>query len=124
MLENADSEQTPVEYSLLCYDYLSNPKQIQKEAARLTRNPETGKMQLEKLDEELFKQATENIDEEIESVKNQVIDEKFINWYCETFFDKDPDSQELAERTRQDLLAYASREPKITIYEALAEKNK
>ncbi|MBR2831111.1 zeta toxin family protein [Candidatus Saccharibacteria bacterium] len=125
-LIEAGEDGIDVDYKLYCYDYEDDPKVIQKEAARIEKNPDTGVPEIKILDEKLFEQATDpaRIDQEISEVEQIVIDQKFVDWYCDTFFNKDPESQRLADKVRASLAEYVAREPKLTIYEALDDKNK
>lgn len=123
LIRAANDDGLDIEYRLLCYDYESEPKVIQKEAAHLERDPETGKTHLVITDEKLYHRATDPvaIEEEIAKVRDQVINQEFVDWYCDTFFNQDADSQPYINEVRAALAEYVERG--LTIYQALNDKN-
>lgn len=123
LIKAANEQGIGVNYTLLCYDYESDPKVIQREAAHLERDSETGKTHLVITDQRLFNRATdpEATEEEIAKVRDQVITQQFVDWYCDTFFDKDPASEKYIQEVRDGLAEYVERG--LTIYQALDDKN-
>lgn len=123
LLRAANEDGLDITYKLLCYDYKSKPKTIQREAAHLEKDPDTGQTHLVITDQALFDQATDEqaTKQEIANVKNQIIDQRFVDWYCETFFEPGPDSEKYIKEVRDALAEYVERG--LTIYEALDDKN-
>ena len=95
-----------VSYSLMCYDYNSDPKERQREAARYIKK-EDGTLHLEIVNRELYDKAiiplrsteeygpgrTEVVRqkflEEAKNVGDQLLTQEFIDKYCETFINSD-----------------------------------
>lgn len=79
-----------VDYSLKCYDYNSNPKERQKEAAHYEKGPD-GKTKLVITNQELFNKAIarkENAHacrEEADQAGNQLLTKEFIEEYCQKY---------------------------------------
>lgn len=123
LLKAVNEQGLDVSYRLMCYDYESDPKVIQREAAHLEHDEATGQSHLVITDERLYKHATdpELTEEEIAKVRDQVIDQEFVDWYCDTFFNDEPDSEKYIREVRTALAEYVERG--LTIYQALNDKN-
>lgn len=111
-----------VSYSLLCYDYEGEPKEIQREAYKLW--VEDGEIKEEILDQKLFEAATKVEEEELAVLENQEITPEYVESFCDKYYDKDEKSQSYADEMRKGVILYMSLVPPKTLFEALADKNK
>ena len=113
-----------VTYCLKCYDYNSNPKERQKEAARYKRD-ENGNLVLEIVDKELYGQAVldDNDEskarflEEADFVGGQFVTREFIDDYCKTFLN--PEDEATIRAVREGLLVYIDDNNPRTIAEII-----
>lgn len=112
-----------VAYTLLCYDYESEPKEIQREAYKLWVDTDTGELKEEILNQELFDNATKVTDEELDVLSRPVTLEN-VDAFCKRYFNDDENSQKYAQEMRNGVAGYFEKDPPITLYDALAEKNK
>lgn len=128
-----------VSYSLLCYDYKSDPKERQREAARYVKK-EDGTLHLDIIDQELYDQAVipmrsaeeygpgrtevvrQKFLEEAADIGNQLLTQEFIDKYCETFIN--PDDEDYIKVVQERLGVYLDDEHPRTIAEILNDNAK
>lgn len=128
-----------VSYSLLCYDYKSDPKERQREAARYVKK-EDGTLHLDIIDQELYDQAVipmrsakeygpgmtevirQKFFEEAADIGNQLLTQEFIDKYCETFIN--PDDEDYIKVVQERLGVYLDDEHPRTIAEILNDNAK
>lgn len=117
-----------ISYSLKCYDYTSNPKERQKEVAYYKKDAD-GKLILEVIDEDLYKQAVMDSDEseakfieEADSVGGQLVTREFIEEYCKKYLN--PEDEVAIKAIKEGLETYIDDDNPKTIAEILNDNAK